>query len=106
MHLMLKRSWPGRFIRAARDAQGQVVETFAFEPGEPVEATPAMLSACRDDLGKALLAVELDDKSHPVEVDPGTVDKAVRQFERQTPPAKSAAKRTSPPAAKEEEGRG
>jgi|GEM_PF-5114039 len=65
--VMCKRNSPGHFRRNVRDAKGEIVRTLEFEPGVPQEIkSKADFDAIRDDIGKALVLVERDDKNHIV----------------------------------------
>lgn len=74
MFVMLQKAWPGSFGRTVTVAGEK--RRLVFEPGDPVDLSAEELAGVRGDLGKALLAVELDErgKPHPIDAD---VDKSL-----------------------------
>lgn len=63
--VMLARGGNGTFRRSVRDDDGKVTRTLTFEPGVPQELSGADLKAVQDDIGKALVLAELDEKGRP-----------------------------------------
>lgn len=58
--VMLKPNWGGNFQRSVRDADGQIIETLVFTPGDPMPLTDEQYEAVSRDIGNCL--VEVDEK--------------------------------------------
>ena len=66
---MLKGNWPGNFCRTVRNEKGGVVKVLEFQPGIPVDLPDEDFDAVKNDIGKSLVPVELDEKGRPRQVD-------------------------------------
>lgn len=79
----LKINWGASFSRSVRDGTGAVAKRLTFKPGEPTEVYGDELAAVRDDVGKALQAVNFNPQTKRFDV----VDLADWQQSEQPPPA-------------------
>ena len=64
--VMLAPSWPNSFGRTVRDESGAVLKRLLFEKAKPQVLGDREFAAVMEDVGKALVYAELDERGNPL----------------------------------------